>query len=39
MQERYILIDFIKQPKIKNLTNAKFLNESPFYSRQKRSYG
>ena len=39
MKEQYVLIDFIKQPKIKNLTNVKLLNESPFYSRQKRSYG
>ena len=38
MKERYVLIDFLKQLKIKNLTNAKLLNESP-YSRQKRSYG
>ena len=39
MKEQYVLIDFIKQPKIKNLTNVELLNELPFYSRQKRSYG
>ena len=39
MKEQYVLIDFIKQLKIKNLTNSKLLNESPFYSEQKRSYG
>ena len=38
MKEQYVLIGFIKQPKIKNLANVKLLNESPFYSRQKRSY-
>ena len=38
MKERYVLIDFIKQLKIKNLTNAKLLNESPFYNQQKISY-
>ena len=32
MKEQYVLIDFIKQPKIRNLTNVKLLNESPFYS-------
>ena len=38
MKEQYVLIDFMKQLKIKNLTNVELLNESPFYSRQKRSY-
>ena len=38
MKEQYDLTDFIKQPKIKNLTNIKLLNESPFYNPQKRSY-
>ena len=38
MKEQHVLIDFMKQFKIKNLTNIKLLNESPFYSRQKRSY-
>ena len=32
MKEQYVSIYFMKQPKIKNLTNAKLLNESPFYS-------
>ena len=39
MKEQYVLIDFMKHPKIKNLTNAKLLNESTFYSLQKRPYG
>ena len=38
MKEQYVLIDFMKQFKIKNLTNVELLNELPFYSRQKRSY-
>ena len=38
MKEQYVLIDFMKQLKIKNLTNVELLNEPPFYSRQKRSY-
>ena len=32
MKEQYVLIDFMKQPKVKNLTNVELLNESPFYS-------
>ena len=32
MKEQYVLIDFIKQSKIKKLTNVKLLNELPFYS-------
>ena len=32
MKEQYVLIDFMKQPKIKNLTNVELLNKSPFYS-------
>ena len=32
MKEQYILIDFMKQPKIKNLTNVELLKESHFYS-------
>ena len=39
MKEQHVLIDFIKQSKIKNLTNVELLNELPFHSRQKRSYG
>ena len=35
MKEQHVLIDFMKQSEIKNLTNIKLLNESPFYSRQK----
>ena len=38
MKEQHVLIDFMKQFKIKNLTNVELLNELPFYSRQKRSY-
>ena len=32
MKEQHVLIDFMKQPKIKNLTNVELLNELPFYS-------
>ena len=32
MKEQYVLIDFMKQSKIKNLTNVELLNELPFYS-------
>ena len=32
MKEQHVLIDFMKQSKIKNLTNAELLNKSPFYS-------
>ena len=32
MKEQYVLIDFIKKPEIKNLTNVKLLNESTFYN-------
>ena len=32
MKEQHVLIDFIKQSKIKNLTNVELLNELPFYS-------
>ena len=32
MKEQHILIDFMKQSKIKNLTNVELLNELPFYS-------
>ena len=32
MKEQHVLIDFMKQSKIKNLTNVELLNESPFYS-------
>ena len=39
MKEQHALIDFMRQSKIKNLTNVELLNELPFYSRQKRSYG
>ena len=39
MKKQHVLIDFIKQTKITNLTNVELLNELPFYSRQKRSYG
>ena len=39
MKEQHVLIGFMKQSKIKNLTNVKLLNELPFYSRQKISYG
>ena len=39
MKKQHVLIDFLKQTKIANLTNVELLNELPFYSRQKRSYG
>ena len=39
MKEQHVLIDFMKQSKIKTLTNVELLNELPFYSGQKRSYG
>ena len=32
MKEQYVLIDFMKHLKIKNLANVELLNESPFYS-------
>ena len=32
MKEQHVLIDFMKQSKIKNLTNVELLNELPFYS-------
>ena len=32
MKEQHVLIDFIKQSKIKNLTNVELLNELTFYS-------
>ena len=32
MKEQHVLIDFMKQPKIKDLTNVELLNELPFYS-------
>ena len=39
MEEQHVLIDFMKQSKIKNLSDVELLNELPFYSRQKNSYG
>ena len=35
MKEQYVLIDFIKQSKIRKPTNVKLLNELPFYSGSK----
>ena len=32
MKEQHVLIDFMKQSKIRNLTNVELLNELPFYS-------
>ena len=32
MKEQHVLIDFMKQYKIKNLTNVELLNELPVYS-------
>ena len=32
MKEQNVLIDFMKQSKIKNLTNVELLNELPIYS-------
>ena len=32
MKKQHVLIDFLKQSKIKNLTNNEFLNQLPFYS-------
>ena len=32
MMKQHVIIDFIKQSKIKNLTNVELLNELPFYS-------
>ena len=31
MKEQHVLIDFMKQSKIKVLTNVELLNELPFY--------
>ena len=31
MKKQHVLIDFIKQSKIKNLTNVELFNELPFY--------
>ena len=32
MKEQHVLINFMKQSNIKNLTNVELLNELPFYS-------
>ena len=32
MKEQHVLINFMKQSKIKNLTNVELLNKLPFYS-------
>ena len=32
MKEQHVLINFMEQPRIKNLTNVELLNELPFYS-------
>ena len=31
MKKQHVLIDFMKQSKIKNRTNVELLNELPFY--------
>ena len=32
MKEQHVLTDFMKQSKVKNLTNVELINELPFYS-------
>ena len=37
MKEQHVLTDFMKQSKVKNLTNAELLNELSFYSGLKKT--